>query len=62
MITVGEVIKKKRESLGKNLNVVLADTKIQRRFLEYIENNEFDKFDSSRSLQKRLLTKRESNN
>jgi cytoskeletal protein RodZ len=47
MITAGEVIKKKRESLGKNLNTVSIDTKIQKRFLEYIENNRFDKFDSS---------------
>jgi cytoskeletal protein RodZ len=46
MITAGEVIKKKRESLGKSIHLVSADTKIQRRFLEYIENNEFDKFDS----------------
>lgn len=47
MITAGEIIKKKRESLGKNLNNVSVDTKIQKRYLEYIENNEFDKFDSS---------------
>lgn len=46
MITAGEVIKNKRESLGKNLNTVSVDTKIQQRFLEYIENNQFDKFDS----------------
>ncbi len=46
MITAGEVIKNKRESLGKNLATVSTDTKIQKRYLEYIENNEFDKFDS----------------
>jgi len=46
MITAGEVIKNKRESLGKNLTTVSTDTKIQKRYLEYIENNEFDKFDS----------------
>lgn len=46
MVTAGEVIKSKRESLGKDLNTVCLDTKIQRRFLEYIENNQFEKFDS----------------
>ncbi|MDY0097551.1 MAG: DUF4115 domain-containing protein [Candidatus Dojkabacteria bacterium] len=46
MVTAGEVIKNKRESLGKDLNSVSVDTKIQKRFLEYIENNQFEKFDS----------------
>jgi len=46
MITAGEVLKNKRESLGKDLNTVSVDTKIQKRFLEYIENNQYDKFDS----------------
>lgn len=46
MITAGEVIKNKRESLGKNLNTVSVDTKIQKRFLEYIEDNQFERFDS----------------
>ncbi len=46
MVTAGEVIKNKRESLGQDLNSVSVDTKIQKRFLEYIENNQFDKFDS----------------
>ncbi len=46
MITAGEVIKNKRESLGKNLQTVSIDTKIQLRFLEYIEDNQFEKFDS----------------
>lgn len=46
MVTAGEVIKSKRESLGKDLNTVSTDTKIQKRFLEYIENNQFEKFDS----------------
>ncbi len=46
MITAGEVLKKKRESLGKNLDVVSLDTKIQKRFLIYIEKNEFDRFES----------------
>jgi len=46
MVTAGEVIKNKRESLGKDLSSVCIDTKIQKRFLEYIENNQFDKFDS----------------
>lgn len=46
MTTAGEVIKKKRESLGKSLITVSGDTKIQQRYLEYIENNQFDRFDS----------------
>lgn len=46
MITAGEVLKNKRESLGKSLTTVSTDTKIQRRFLEYIESNEYEKFDS----------------
>lgn len=47
MITAGEIIKNKRESLGKNLSTVSLDTKIQKRYLEYIESNQFEKFDSS---------------
>ncbi len=46
MITAGEVLKNKRELLKKNLEKVSQDTKIQKRFLEYIENNQFDYFDS----------------
>jgi cytoskeletal protein RodZ len=46
MITAGEVLKNKRELLKKSLEKVSLDTKIQRRFLEYIENNQFDYFDS----------------
>jgi cytoskeletal protein RodZ len=46
MITAGEVLKNKRELLKKSLERVSADTKIQKRFLEYIENNQFDYFDS----------------
>jgi cytoskeletal protein RodZ len=46
MITVGQVIKNKRLQLGKSLDVVSADTKIQKRFLEYIEKDEFSPFES----------------
>ncbi len=46
MITAGEVLKKKRNSLGRSLEVSSQETRIQKRFLSYIENNEFDKFDS----------------
>jgi len=46
MVTAGEVIKNKRESLKKDLSGVSTDTKIQKRYLEYIENNQFEKFDS----------------
>jgi cytoskeletal protein RodZ len=47
MITVGEVLKKQRENLQKTLEQAALDTKIQPRFLKYIESNDFDKFDSS---------------
>ncbi|HCC67626.1 TPA: hypothetical protein DEP90_00185 [Patescibacteria group bacterium] len=46
MITVGEVLKKQRELLNKTLDEVSLDTKIQLRFLKYIEANTFDRFDS----------------
>jgi len=46
MITVGEVLKKQRKLLDKTLNEASSDTKIQLRFLKYLENNDFDKFDS----------------
>lgn len=46
MITAGEVLKNKRELLKKSLDRVSSDTKIQKRFLEYIENNQFEYFDS----------------
>lgn len=46
MITAGEILKKKRESLGRSIEVSSQETKIQKRFLKYIENNEFEKFDS----------------
>lgn len=46
MITAGEVLKSKRESLGKSLETVSEDTKIQIRFLKYIEDDDFSKFDS----------------
>ncbi|MCD4811067.1 helix-turn-helix domain-containing protein [bacterium] len=46
MITVGEVLKKQRKLLNKTLNEASLDTKIQLRFLKYLELNDFDKFDS----------------
>lgn len=46
MITAGEVLKKKRESLGRSIEAAAQDTKIQKRFLEYIEANDFSRFDS----------------
>lgn len=46
MITVGEVLKKQRENLDKSLEQVALDTKIQPRFIKYIEEDDFDKFDS----------------
>jgi cytoskeletal protein RodZ len=46
MITVGEVLKKQRKTLNKSIDQVALDTKIQPRFIKYIEENDFDKFDS----------------
>jgi len=46
MITAGEILKKKRESLGRSIELTSQETKIQKRFLKYIENNDFSKFDS----------------
>jgi cytoskeletal protein RodZ len=46
MVTAGEVLKTKRESLGKTLQQISQETKIQERFLEYIEENAYEKFDS----------------
>jgi cytoskeletal protein RodZ len=47
MITVGEVLKKQRKNYDKSIEQVALDTKIQPRFIRYIESNDFDKFDSS---------------
>jgi cytoskeletal protein RodZ len=47
MITVGEVLKKQRQKLDKTLEQVALDTKIQPRFIRYIEDDDFKKFDSS---------------
>lgn len=46
MITAGEILKTKRESLEKSLDLASQETRIQKRFLKYIEKNEFEKFDS----------------
>lgn len=46
MVTVGEVLKNKRKNLRKSLDLVSADTKIQKRFIKYIESNEFSPFES----------------
>jgi len=46
MITAGEVLKKKRETLGRSVELVSQETKIQKRFITYIEDNDFLKFDS----------------
>lgn len=46
MITAGEVLKNKRENLGRSLDTASLETKIQKRFLQYIENDEFFHFDS----------------
>ena len=46
MITAGEILKKKRLTLEKNIEDVAHDTKIQKRYIEYLENDDYDKFDS----------------
>ena len=46
MITAGEVLKKKREALGRSVELVSQETKMQKRFITYIEDNDFSKFDS----------------
>lgn len=46
MVTAGEILKNKREALGKSLEVVSQETKIQKRFLGYVENNEYSNFES----------------
>ena len=46
MVTAGEVLKTKRKSLGKTIQQISQETRIQERFLEYIENDDYAKFDS----------------
>ena len=46
MVTVGEVLKNKREKLKISIETASLDTKIQKRFLKFIENNEFFPFES----------------
>jgi len=46
MVTVGEVLKNKREKLRIGLDTASSETKIQKRFLQYIEKNEFFPFES----------------
>ena len=46
MITVGEVLKNKRERLKISLDTASTETKIQKRFLQYIEKDEFFPFES----------------
>lgn len=46
MITVGEVLKSKREKLRISLEKASSDTKIQKRFLQYIEKDTFTPFQS----------------
>ena len=43
MVTAGEVLKTKRESFGKTIQQISQETKIQERFLEYIEKDEYEK-------------------
>ena len=44
MLTVGEVLKNKRKSLRKSLETVSSETKVQVRFLDAIENDDFSIF------------------
>lgn len=44
---VSEIIKKRREELGYDLNICSSQLKIQKKFLEGIENNDYTMFDNS---------------
>ncbi|MGI5897892.1 MAG: helix-turn-helix domain-containing protein [Candidatus Dojkabacteria bacterium] len=46
MITVGQVVKNKRQQLRISLDVAASETKIQKRFLQFIEKDEFSPFES----------------
>ncbi len=46
MVTAGEVLETKRKSLGKTIQQISQETKIQEKFLEYIEDDDYGKFDS----------------
>ncbi|NMC09182.1 hypothetical protein GYA44_02535 [Candidatus Microgenomates bacterium] len=46
MVTAGEILKNKREKLGKSLDLVSQETKIQKRFLEYVEADDYSNFES----------------
>jgi len=46
MLTPGQILQKRRKQLRKSIFVVSQETKIQERFLEYIEQDSYNKFDS----------------
>ena len=46
MITPGEILKNKRQSLGKTIFEVSQETRILEKYIKQIESNKFDEFDS----------------
>ena len=42
MLTAGKILKDKRIALGKTIDLVSADTKIQKKYLEQIEEDKYD--------------------
>lgn len=46
MITSGQILKQKRNALGKTVFEVSQETRIQEKYIKALENNEFSEFDS----------------
>jgi cytoskeletal protein RodZ len=46
MLTPGQILQKRRKELKKSLSVVSQETRIQERFLKYIEADDYARFDS----------------
>lgn len=46
MLTAGHILRKRREETRKSLSRVSQETKIQERFLRFIESDDYSKFDS----------------
>lgn len=46
MLTPGQILQNRRKELKKSLSVVSQETRIQERFLKYIEADDYGKFDS----------------
>lgn len=46
MLTTGEVLRNRRLSLGKDLNLVSGETRVHKHFLEWIESDQYQNFDN----------------